>query len=107
MSTNALIFPLYPLVFLPFITLPVLTCSSPNPFGDGTIIRYFVTEKSATASMIFYDEFGNKIKSVELPHKGQNAELNLSTSNLSSGIYSYSLVVDGKITATKNMVKTK
>ncbi|MBI4931712.1 MAG: tail fiber domain-containing protein [Bacteroidetes bacterium] len=85
----------------------ILWQNFPNPFGDGTIIRYFVTEKSANASMIFYDEFGNKIKNIELPHKGENAELNLSTSNLASGIYSYSLVVDGKIVATKNMIKTK
>jgi len=85
----------------------ILWQNFPNPFGDGTIIRYFVTEKSANASMIFYDEFGNKIKNIELPHRGQNAELNLSTSNLASGIYSYSLVVDGKIVNTKNMIKTK
>ncbi|MBI4929935.1 MAG: hypothetical protein HY841_04170, partial [Bacteroidetes bacterium] len=55
----------------------------------------------------FYDEFGSEIKSVELPYKGTKAELNLSTSNLASGIYSYSLVVDGKIADTKKMLKTK
>ena len=85
----------------------ILWQNFPNPFGDGTIIRYFVINKSASASMIFYDEFGNQVKTVELPHKGQNAELNLSTSNLAAGIYSYSLVVDGKITDTKKMIKSK
>lgn len=79
----------------------------PNPFGDGTVIRYFVPEKTAQAIIVFNDEFGNEIKTLELPNKGMKAELNISTSNLAAGIYSYSLVVDGKITATKNMVKAK
>jgi hypothetical protein len=79
----------------------------PNPFGDGTVIRYFVPEKAASATLVFTDEFGNEVKSVALPYKGTKAELNLSTANLSSGIYSYSLVVDGKIVDTKKMIKSK
>lgn len=85
----------------------VLWQNFPNPFGDGTVIRYYVPESTGSANIVFYDEFGNEIKNMELPHKGQKAELNLSTMNLASGIYSYSLVVNGKIVDTKRMVKTK
>ncbi|MBI3502206.1 MAG: tail fiber domain-containing protein [Bacteroidetes bacterium] len=79
----------------------------PNPFGEGTVIRYFVPEKTASAALVFTDEFGNEVKTVTLPYKGIKAELNLSTSNLAAGIYSYSLVVDGKIADSKKMLKSK
>lgn len=85
----------------------VLWQNFPNPFGDGTVIRYFVPEQTASANIVFYDEFGNEVKTTELLHRGQKAELNLSTMNLAAGIYSYSLIVDGKIVDTKRMVKTK
>lgn len=57
--------------------------------------------------MKFYDEFGSKVKTVELPLKGQNAEFILTNSNFEAGIYSYSFVVNGKITDTKNMLRTR
>ncbi|TAL58331.1 MAG: hypothetical protein EPN85_11855 [Bacteroidetes bacterium] len=78
----------------------------PNPYTNETSIRYFVPENSM-AVMTFFDEFGNEIKSVELPFKGITADLNLSTTDLAAGIYSYSLVVNGKIAETKRMLKTK
>jgi hypothetical protein len=84
----------------------VLYQNHPNPYTSETSIRYFVPENSM-AVMTFFDEFGNEIKSVELPYKGQTAELNLTTINLASGIYSYSLIVNGKMVDTKKMVKTK
>jgi hypothetical protein len=44
------------------------------------------------------------IQSVELIQKGKGI-LNVFASDLSSGIYTYTLVVDGQITETKKMVK--
>jgi hypothetical protein len=85
----------------------ILYQNMPNPFGDGTTIRYFVPENSIGASIIFYDEFGNEIKNLELPNKGITAELNLATMNLATGIYSYSLIVNSKVIDTKRMVKAK
>ncbi|MEK6615392.1 MAG: T9SS type A sorting domain-containing protein, partial [Bacteroidota bacterium] len=85
----------------------ILYQNYPNPFGDGTVIRYFVPDKTSHASIVFYDEYGNEIKNAELPNKGQTAELNLSTFNLAAGIYSYSLVVNDRVIDTKKMLKTK
>ena len=85
----------------------ILYQNMPNPFGDGTVVKYFVPENVTTASIIFYDEFGTEIKNIELPNKGITAVLNLSTLNLASGIYSYSLIVNGKVIDTKKMMKTK
>jgi len=85
----------------------ILYQNMPNPFGDGTIVRYFVPENSIGANIIFYDEFGTEIKNVDLPNKGVTAELNLATMNLAAGVYSYSLIVNGKLVDTKKMVRNK
>ncbi len=82
----------------------VLFQNFPNPFGEGTTIKYFVPDNS-NAQIIFYDEFGNKLKEFSVVEKGMG-QLNLSTMNLAAGVYSYSLVVNGKIVDTKKMVKT-
>lgn len=85
----------------------ILYQNMPNPFGDGTVVKYFVPENSMGATIIFFDEFGNEIKNVELPNKGITSELNLATMNLASGIYSYSMMVNGKVVDTKKMMKAK
>jgi hypothetical protein len=46
------------------------------------------------------------IKAVELVDKG-NGTLHVYASNLSTGIYMYSLIADGKVIDTKKMVCTK
>jgi len=78
----------------------------PNPYTNETTINYYVPENAGTAVMTFYDETGSAVKEVELLKKGNNS-LVLSTNKLASGIYSYSLVVDGRVIDTKKMVKTK
>ena len=85
----------------------ILYQNMPNPFGDGTVVKYFVPENITSASIIFYDEFGNEINNVELPNKGITAVLNLTTLNLALGVYSYSLIVNGKVIDTKKMMKSK
>ena len=47
---------------------------------------------------------GKLIKSVELTQRG-NGALTVFAENLSDGLYTYTLVVDGKIFATKKMEK--
>jgi hypothetical protein len=36
--------------------------NAPNPFGDGTMIKYFIPEKTNNAQIVFYDEFGSQLK---------------------------------------------
>ena len=48
----------------------------------------------------------SKIKEFTVAEKGMG-QLNLSTLNLTDGMYSYSLVLNGKIIDTKKMLKTK
>jgi hypothetical protein len=81
----------------------VLYQNSPNPFGNGTTIKYFIPE-NAIGQIVFFDEFGNKIKVIQVEDKGMG-QLNVSASNLAAGMYSYSLVVNEKIIDTKKMIK--
>lgn len=84
----------------------ILYQNIPNPFGDETTINYYLPQTINSAKIVFYNEMGQKIKEVTLEHKN-NASLNVKTSELAQGIYSYSLEVDGKVAETKKMLKNK
>ncbi|MCG3164476.1 MAG: hypothetical protein POELPBGB_00230 [Bacteroidia bacterium] len=56
--------------------------------------------------MVFYDNMGKVIKEVSISQKG-NASVIVRSTELSVGVYSYSLVTDEKIAGTKMMVKEK
>ena len=83
----------------------VLEQNAPNPFADQTSISYFVPENISNAQIVFTDMFGTAIKTVDI--KTGYGVMTVFASNLSSGQYSYSLVVDGKVIETKKMVKQK
>ena len=79
--------------------------NSPNPFGDGTMIKYYVPEGTSNAQVIFYDEFGNQLKTFSVIETGAG-QLNLTAANLAPGTYSYALLINGKAVDTKKMIKT-
>lgn len=86
---------------------PLLYQNTPNPFGTGgTKINYYLPEGTMGATLVFYDTYGNPIKTVQLNQTG-NGTLNITSDNLSSGIYSYSLIVNSNIIDTKKMVLQK
>jgi hypothetical protein len=82
----------------------VLEQNVPNPFAEQTTINYFLPENVAKAQMLFYNAQGKLIQSVELSQKGKGS-INVFAQDLSSGIYTYTLVADGKIVETKKMIK--
>ncbi|MEO5673088.1 MAG: hypothetical protein ABIQ74_00440 [Chitinophagales bacterium] len=61
--------------------------------------------KSGTAQIIFTDELGRTVNTVEIISKGKG-QLTILTSQLEDGIYNYSLVIDGELISTKKMVKS-
>jgi hypothetical protein len=81
----------------------VLEQNEPNPFADRTTITYTLPETVTEGQVIFTDINGRVIKTVQLEEKG-DATLTVFTSNLSKGIYNYSIVADGKVIDTKRMV---
>ncbi|MCW3104105.1 MAG: Collagen triple helix repeat-containing protein [Bacteroidetes bacterium] len=82
----------------------VLEQNVPNPFAEQTTISYYLPENISKAQILFYNAQGKLIQSTELTQKGKG-QLNVFASDLSNGIYTYTLVVDGKIIETKKMMK--
>ncbi|MDZ4845260.1 MAG: tail fiber domain-containing protein, partial [Chitinophagales bacterium] len=83
----------------------LLNQNQPNPFAESTVIDYIVPENAASAEMHFTTLSGFVIRTVAL--QTGKGRLTVFAQDLSSGIYSYSLVVDGKVMETKKMVKTR
>jgi hypothetical protein len=82
----------------------VLMQNSPNPFKEKTTISYTIPEKSGYAQIIFNDNLGRIIKTVDIETTGKG-ELIVYAEDLSNGTYTYSLVIDGKTIDTKKMLK--
>ena len=58
------------------------------------------------AQIIFMEQSGKLIKTVDLTEKGKGV-LNVFSNDLTNGTYLYSLIIDGQTIETKKMVKTK
>lgn len=84
----------------------VLNQNEPNPFKDKTTIRYSIPNEVKQAEIIFFDNNGSVIKSILIETRGVG-QLEVYSSNLSAGTYSYSLVADGISIDTKKMVNVK
>ena len=84
----------------------VLDQNVPNPFAEETTINYNLPDDFTRAQIIFMDQSGKLIKAVELTEKGRGT-LNVFAQDLSNGIYTYSLIVDGQTMETKKMMKAK
>ncbi|HTL80938.1 MAG TPA: tail fiber domain-containing protein [Bacteroidia bacterium] len=84
----------------------VLNDAVPNPFAEQTTITYNLPSTTKKAQMLFYDAQGKLIKAVELTGTGKG-QLNVFADDLSNGIYTYALVVDGQVMDSKRMVKTQ
>ena len=84
--------------------------NAPNPANQFTTIEYFVPHisqnalhNSSNATINIYDLQGKLIKSIEIAEFG-NGNIQFNTQSLTAGMYHYSLIVDGKIMDTKQMV---
>jgi hypothetical protein len=77
----------------------------PNPFNPSTIISFLITEK-ANVILKIYDIMGREVKS--FAHNMEKGEHNIkiTSDNLSSGVYIYTLTAD-KNRASKKMIILK
>lgn len=82
----------------------VLEQNVPNPFAEQTTINFSLPTSVEKAQMLFYNIEGKLIKSVDINERGAS-RINVFASDLSNGIYTYTLVADGEIVDTKRMVK--
>ena len=84
----------------------VLFQNNPNPFYESTTIKYFIDNNSKDASLNIYDINGRLIKKTSICDFGQG-EIVIGAEELKAGIYVYTLIVDGALVDTKQMILTK
>lgn len=82
----------------------VLNQNEPNPFAEKTVISYCLPQEVTTAEIIFYNDKGKQINRAEITTRG-NGEINVNAQDLSSGVYTYTLIADSIVIDTKRMVK--
>ena len=74
----------------------------PNPFTSSTKIPYTVPTSSKKANILIHSINGQLIKTIAINSFGEGM-LELQTTGLSKGQYTYSLEVDGRLVETKQM----
>lgn len=77
--------------------------NNPNPVKGTTRISYSVPSGTNRAQLQLTNKLGQLVKSIPVA-VSSSGTVDVNTTMLSSGIYNYSLVVDGKIVETKKMV---
>ncbi|NJL77328.1 MAG: T9SS type A sorting domain-containing protein [Saprospiraceae bacterium] len=80
--------------------------NQPNPFNSNTVVRHFIPETVRQAEMRVFDISGKLIKTIIIDGRGEG-QTTLQAQTLSAGTYLYSLVLDGQILESKQMVLTK
>lgn len=81
-----------------------ISSAYPNPANEFVSIKYNVNEFSQKGKIVFYDMLGKSVKDVILQDKQGNAKINIT--DLNSGIYFYSFIVDEKAVITRKLVIT-
>lgn len=86
----------------------VLHQNYPNPFNPATTIKFSIPGKGIV-SLKVYDVLGREVASLinNLELNGGTMTVDFDGSELSSGVYFYSLVVNDNIQATKKMILVK
>lgn len=84
----------------------ILEQNSPNPFDRQTTIRYTIPSEFHSATIQISDMKGHVLKTYSINQAGKG-ELIVNANELASGTYQNSLVVDGKVIDTKQMMLAK
>ncbi|MBN2821079.1 MAG: tail fiber domain-containing protein [Bacteroidales bacterium] len=77
--------------------------NTPNPFTYDTKIKYFIPETTANAVIYIFNLQGTLLKSNNIESTGFG-EITINGSDLTPGMYIYSLLVDGAEVDTKRMI---
>ncbi len=85
------------------IETPYLRQNIPNPFADETILSCFIPENAISSYIQINGILGNIIKKIPITLRGENQVL-INGRELGSGIYTYSLIIDGRLIDTKRMI---
>ena len=79
--------------------------NAPNPFSVSTIIGYELPKGTQKAAIGIYDMNGKEVKLVQLS-SDKKGSISIQGGDLLSGMYIYTLIVDGKYFDSKKMILT-
>ena len=80
--------------------------NTPNPFNQTTKISYELPVDTKEAALYIYNMQGLQIEEYQIFTFGSGA-ITISGGHLDAGMYLYSLVADGQLIDTKQMILTK
>lgn len=80
--------------------------NNPNPFTEETVISYIVPVEAQQASIYIYNMLGEQLSKYDISTFGEG-NITISANELYVGTFLYSLVVDGKLIDTKQMIITQ
>jgi hypothetical protein len=80
--------------------------NQPNPISQATIINYYVSKNCGAVSLQITGMNGEIIKTIVIRGYGYG-QVDVQTTDLEAGTYTYSLFVDGKLTDTRKMTVVK
>jgi len=86
--------------------LPKLEQNIPNPFNSTTAIKFYLPQTTINAVIKIYSLDGVELKSFNVNQNGYG-EISIESNSFTSGVYAYSLIIDGKAFDTKQMILTK
>lgn len=85
----------------------MLRQNMPNPFSESTLIEYTLPAKVKKASLNIYSNTGKIVRTYVLSTGTPNGAIMVDAYTFSPGVYSYSLITDGRISDSKKMVVTE
>lgn len=77
--------------------------NKPNPFSESTVITLNIPEKTQKANIFIYDMSGKQVKAIPVDDRGET-NITVYASDLTAGMYIYTLVVDGNVAVTRKMI---
>jgi hypothetical protein len=89
-----------------FVDQNKLYQNRPNPFNDATVIEYEIAQSYQSAHIIVYDLNGKELLKFIISNN-KKGTVQVNAKQLSSGMYLYALVIDGKEIETKKMILSK
>ncbi len=86
--------------------IPLLYQNAPNPYDQGTQLKFYLPKTIKSASLIISDMSGKQLHLLNIGTRG-DGNINFESKNLPAGMYLYSLVTETGVVDTKQMAIMK